>query len=162
MHATGVATLIETIEDMFQTVFIDAHPIIGDREFKMSIAILIRNVFQAYGNFSSIITILKGIGKQIGNHLVKLCLVNPSLETFQPLMVECETYVTLPSREIKHSTDTFSKSHNVCLLAMQLHLLLVNLTYIENLIDEIQDSLCIMLDSIDSRITHSRLVVACP
>ena len=90
---------------MFQTVFIDAHPIIGDREFKMSIAILIRNVFQAYGNFSSIITILKGIGEQIGNHLVKLRPVNPSLQTFQPFMVECETYVTLPSREIKHSTD---------------------------------------------------------
>ena len=68
-------------------------------------------------------------------------------------MIESKMDITLLSREIKHSADALCKSHQIRLLTMQLHLLLVDFTHIENLIHQVQNALRIVLNSVNSRIT---------
>ena len=64
-------------------------------------------------------------------------------------MIETEGDIALAGIILVHLTDAIDEFHHIRLLTMQLQLLLVNLTYIQDLIHQIQDTFRIMLDGID-------------
>ena len=52
-------------------------------------------------------------------------------------MIESKMDITLLGREIEHPANALCKSHDICLLTMEVHLLLVDLPHIKYLIDQI-------------------------
>ena len=64
-------------------------------------------------------------------------------------MLKGERDVVLASIILEHLIDTLGIGHKVGLLTMQLHLLLINLTHIQNLVNQVQDSLGVAVNGID-------------
>ena len=64
-------------------------------------------------------------------------------------MEEAEVDVAFLGVVFKHLADTSHEGHEVGLFTVEVHLLLVNLSDVENLVDKVEDALCVMLNRVN-------------
>ena len=70
-------------------------------------------------------------------------------------MLVVENDAAILGIELKHLVDSTDETDHFRFLAVQVHLLLVNLTHIKNLVHETKDALCVVLNGFESLPTRS-------
>ena len=97
---------------------------------------------------TAIATVLEGVRQKVGDDLVELPAVDPHVELVETVVEEAEVDIALPGVVLEHLADACHKGDKVGLFTVEVHLLLVNLTDVENLVDKVKDALCVTLDGV--------------
>ena len=139
-----VTTLIEAVEDVLQRVVVDAHAVVGHLE-----ACRVARRAQRHRHVASVAAVFECVAQQICQHLVELVAVHPCLERADAVVVEREVDVSLLGVIVEHLAHPLRECHEVGGLTVQVHLLLVNLTNVENLVHEVQDAVGVVLNGVD-------------
>ena len=143
VQALGVASLIETVEDVLQAVLVEPDAVVGDTEHGV-----LAVVGQTDHHLAVLGGVLERVGQEVGDNLVELATVYPDVKLLQTAVIEAEVEVTVLGAELVHLTDAADKGYQLRLLTMQMHLLLVNLTDIQNLVHKVEDTLRVTLDGV--------------
>ena len=98
------------------------------------------SVAQTKCDMPAIKGIFESVGQQITNHLVELGMVYPCHQALVG-MLELVSNMALVGIVFIHIKHALGKSHHIGMLALQLHLLLVDLTHIQNLVHQVQNTL---------------------
>ena len=72
MQVAGIAALVESVEEPFGLVLIESDTIVTDFDDN-----LIVFFHQFHIDFSTVEGVFEGIGKQVGNHFIKVHTVHP-------------------------------------------------------------------------------------
>ena len=139
-YAKIVLALIETVEEVIEVTGFDTYTIVDNLYLQMLVS-LPKYDF----DLSTVKGVFEGVGEQVGDDLVKLCTVNPRYQVvFLVLYRVC--YVSLTGSVLIEFAEVTDKSYHVSLLTVEAHLVLVNLPFVEDLVDEEQQPLRISVD----------------
>ena len=91
---------------------------------------------------------LEGVGEQVGDHFVEVGAVNPCRE-FGHVVLEGVAYSPLLCIELEEGLYSGDESHQVGLPAVQVHLVLVDFPFVEDLVDKEQQPLGVAVHGVD-------------
>ena len=144
MEAARVAALIEAVEDMLQSLAVDTAAGVADFE-----TCLLVGGAETQADGAAVGGVLEGVGEEVDDDLVELSAVYPDVELVEAIVQELVLDAALLGVVVEHLGDAGHEADEVGLLAMEVHLLLVDLSHVENLVDEVQDALCVTLDGVE-------------
>ena len=147
VQVTGALTLIESFEQAVGLLILEADTRVDDLEDGLLFMTTYLDV-----NMSFIESILHGIGEDVADDFVEVDTVYPYIDGLVfGKTIACfqgDADISLLGIEVEERTDAFSEAHQVGLLTVQVHLVLIYLSFIENLVDEQEQALCIAIDSL--------------
>ena len=145
MHIGRVAALIETLKKLTGIcVTSKSLATVDDIETHLLVIILI----DTHDDFSTIRCIFEGIGEQVGYRLVQLVAVYPNLHRFLGHIQNQLDATQVGIIGIKRY-ESLGVIHEIGLSAVQVHLVLVDATLVQDLVHQGEQSLRITVDGID-------------
>ena len=138
----GMRSTIEAVEEPIGIAF-DAHTRINNLQ-NSSIPLAFCH---AHLNGSTVIGVFEGIRQQVIYDLIKRTAVEPHIQLVNSGLI-MEINVALLSCVVIRLQDITYILYHIRLLTLQLHLLLINLTDVQNLIHQVLNALGIMLDGL--------------
>ena len=152
-HSAGVFALVEALEEALGVLVLEADARVEQLYDGLSVALA---EHEAY--FSAVEGVLDGIGEQVGEHLFEVHAVDPHGQGLVG-MVEHEADAALMGVVAVGGPCALNELHHVGLLAMELHLALVNLALVEYLAEQQQQALCVSVDDVPIALDLGAVVV---
>ena len=141
MQGTGTAALVEPVEDLMD-IALDAHARIDDLNHGHLMLIGYTHL-----DGSTVIGVLKSIREQIVDNLIQCGTVEPYIQPVNSRQI-AEIDVPFPGCVLIGFQDIAQILYDVSLLALESHLLFVDLPDIQDLIDEVLHAPGVMLDGL--------------
>lgn len=151
MQFAGVLALVKSVEELVGLRLFEANATVSDLQYHHVVVCTYTD-----RNLSSVKGVFEGIGQEIGDDLVEHHTVYPyfdglvvHVKGFAVAVRQPERYIAILRTILIYADAMGSEVYEVGLLTMKLHLSLVYLPLIENLVDKHQESLCIVIDSLN-------------
>ena len=146
MQSPRVGALVESFEDVLKSFIVQTDARVADGQFH-----LLFICGDLYVDASAFKAVFESVGEQVGDDFLKLRAVEPYVEFLKFFVFEVEVDAALLCVIFKHLADTLGETDDVGQLAVQLHLLLVDLADVKNLVHEVQNALGIVVDGLGGR-----------
>ena len=141
-----VVALIEALEEFFGFRFFQSCATVGECYHDGLWCFV-----DGEDDFAPVGGVFKGIGEQVGQHLFEVDAVYPCFH-HGTVVVKSQVDVSLAGIVLVHRANSPNGFHQVGCLAVELQLVFVDASFVQNLVYQKEQALCVAVDGVYARL----------